>query len=156
MKNLKRSLFFFACLYSFGLLSAQENTTVPVREPDLSKPALFKNYPDHIPFLQIQMESLLQARRGQEMEFTLAPGFLIKGNVTSALVAENGSVHNVVMRLEGIEGAFMNFSKSLLEDGTEKVTGMIMSYKSGDAYELIKEGTRYYFIKKGFYDLINE
>ena len=155
MKNQKRSIVFFACILFISLLQAQEST-VPVREPDLSKPALFKNFPDRIPFTTIQLTSLLQAKRGQEIHFALAPGFLMKGSIASEMRNENGSQHSMMMKLEDIDGGFIHLSTVVLQDGTEKISGMIMSFKSGDAFELIKEGNNYFFIKKGLYDLISE
>ena len=31
-----------------------------------------------------------------------------------------------------------------------------MSFKHGDAYEISEENGQYFFVKKGFYDLVNE
>ena len=53
-------------------------------------------------------------------------------------------------------GAALSFSKLMKEDGSISYIGRIISFQHGDAYEIILENGQYFFVKKDFYDLVND
>ena len=43
-----------------------------------------------------------------------------------------------------------------MADGSVRYSGRIISFQHADAYEINLENNQYVFVKKGFYDLVNE
>jgi hypothetical protein len=66
------------------------------------------------------------------------------------------SLQSVVVRSTNFPGAALSFSRITKEDGTFSYVGRIISFQHGDAYEISLENGQYFFVKKGFYDLVNE
>lgn len=156
MRTGKRNSFFFIFLLSTFVTSAQQQRSLPVREPDYSKPLLFADLPDTIACDINSLSSLLTLTEGRQVEKEIAGNFRFKGDVTSFSKRENDHITGVTLRSSNYEGAILNLVKITGPGKEIRYTGRIVSLTHGDALELIKEGNQYYFIKKGFYDMINE
>jgi hypothetical protein len=76
--------------------------------------------------------------------------------VSSVANKFENTLQSVVIRSTNFPGAALSFSKLTKEDGTISYVGRIISFQHGDAYEITMENGQYFFIKKGFYDLVNE
>jgi hypothetical protein len=153
MKNLAKGIIclslFFICLQS----SAQ---TPPVREPDMNRPSLFQNLPDKITCRISDLTALLESEVGKPVSFSFATNLNFQGVVSSVASKFDNTLLSVVIRSTNFPGAALSFSRITKEDGTFSFVGRIISFQHGDAYEISLENGQYYFVKKGFYDLVNE
>lgn len=155
MKNLVKG---FICLSVFliGVKLNAQNPSVPVREPDMNRPSLFQNLPEKIICRVNDLSALLQSEIGNSVSFTLANNVNFQGVVSSVATKFENTLQSIVIRSTNFPGAALSFSKLIKEDGTISYVGRIISFQHGDAYEITNENGQYYFIKKGFYDLVNE
>ncbi|MDX1955039.1 MAG: hypothetical protein SFU20_05860 [Chitinophagaceae bacterium] len=155
MKTLKRGSLLFICVCFVLTLTAQDKP-LPVREPDLSKPTLFQELPSRIPCSVSELQSLLQVQQDQRVDRSFGNGFDFRGVVTSKSEPGDSTVRSVAIRSTNFNGALMHIARITEANGSVRYTGRIISLQHQDAYELVQEKNAYYFIKKGFYDLINE
>lgn len=153
MKNLAKGILCLSVFFVSIDLSAQNP---PVREPDMNRPSLFQNLPEKISCRIDDLSALLQSETGKTVSFTFAANTSFHGIVSSVASKFENTLHSVVIRSTNFPGAALSFSKLIKEDGTISYIGRIISFQHGDAYEITLENGQYYFIKKGFYDLVNE
>ena len=153
MKNLVKGIIALSFLFSCIKLTAQNP---PVREPDMNKPSLFQNLPDKLSCRIADLTSLLQSEVGRNISFFLAQNVTFEGVVSSLATKFGNTLQSVVIRSTNFPGAALSFSKLIKDDGSISYVGRIISFQHGDAYEITMENGQYYFIKKGFYDLVNE
>src|SRR4030095_9615152 len=153
MKNLAKAII---CLSLF-VISLQSNAQTPaVREPDMNRPSLFQNLPNKISCRINDLSSLLESEIGKTVSFSFANNLNFQGVVSSVASKFDNSLQSVVVRSTNFPGAALSFSKITKEDRTVSYVGRIISFQHGDAYEISMENGQYYFVKKGFYDLVNE
>ena len=155
MKNLAKGLI---CLSVFliGVKLSAQNPPIPVHEPDMNRPSLFQNLPEKISCRIDDLSSLLQSEIGNTISFTLSGNVSFQGVVSSVATKFENTLQSVVIRSTNFPGAAFSFSKLIKEDGTVSYIGRIISFHHADAYEILNENGQYYFVKKGFYDLVNE
>ena len=153
MKNLAKGIICLSVFFVSIKLSAQE---LPVREPDMNRPSLFQNLPDRITCRINDLSALLESEIGKNVSFAFADNINFQGVVSSVATKFGNTLQSVVIRSSNFPGAALSFSKLIKEDGTVSYIGRIISFQHGDAYEITMENGQYYFIKKGFYDLVNE
>ena len=153
MKNLAKGIIclslFFICLHS----NAQ---TPPVREPDMNRPTLFQNLPNKISCRINDLSSLLESEIGKPVSYSFTDNLNFLGVVSSVASKFDNTLVSVVIRSTNFPGAALSFSRIRKDDGTISYVGRIISFQHGDAYEINLENGQYYFVKKGFYDLVNE
>lgn len=152
MKNLLKGIICLFLLISYTRGNAQKP---PVKEPDTNRPSLFKQMPDKLSCPISDLEGLLQFETGRQVNLSLADNFFFQGIIVSRSNTDD-RIKSIVVRSTNFPGASLTFSKTILEDGTTKYSGLIISFKHADAYEINIEKGQYYFIKKGFYDLVND
>ncbi|HKC37181.1 MAG TPA: hypothetical protein VKB95_13995, partial [Chitinophagaceae bacterium] len=128
----------------------------PVREPDMNRPSLFQNFPDKISCRINDLSALLELEVGKPVSFSFANNLNFQGVVSSVASKFDNSLQSVVIRSTNFPGAALSFSKITKDDRTVTYVGRIISFQHGDAYEISMENGQYYFVKKGFYDLVNE
>lgn len=153
MKNLKTGII---CLLFILACTAAEAQSDLVREPDNNRPSLFQQLPQRLNCRLSNLQSLLHAQTGQQVNINIADNLVFQGVVSSVANRENGKIGSVVIRSTNFKGAALSFSKIINEDGSIQYAGRIISFQHGDAYEIQFEKGQYVFIKKGFYDLVNE
>lgn len=153
MKNLVKGILCLSVFLAGIELNAQNP---PVREPDMNRPSLFQNLPEKITCRINDLAALLQSEVGATVSFTFADNTNFQGVVSSVATKFGNTLQSVVIRSTNFPGAALSFSKLLKEDGTISYIGRIISFQHGDAYEITMENGQYYFVKKGFYDLVNE
>jgi len=127
---------------------------VSVNEPDYNKPKLFGDLPERINFDPTVLSALLNTQVGQSINLAVTSVFRISGQVVSKADDQNST--SVVVRLINRQGARLIFTKLTDPNNSVKYIGRIISLKHGDSYEIVLENDRYYFKKKGIYDLITE
>lgn len=155
MKNLFKGLICLAVFF-IGVKSNAQNKTVPVREPDMNKPSLFQNLPDKISCRINDLSALLQSETSRSVSYSFAENVNLQGVVSSVASKFDNKLQSVVVRLTNYPGAALTFSKVIKDDGTISFVGRIISFQHGDSYEITEENGQYFFVKKGFYDLVNE
>ena len=153
MKNLVKG---FICLSVFFVCIKTNAQTPPVREPDMNRPSLFQNLPEKISCRINDLSSLLESEIGKTISFSFTGTLNFQGVVSSVASKFDNTLQSVVVRSTNFPGAALSFSKITKEDGTFSYVGRILSFQHGDAYEISQENGQYFFVKKGFYDLVNE
>ena len=153
MKNYTKGLIFLSIFLVSIKLCAQQ---LPVREPDINRPSLFRNLPDRINCNVDDLTTLLQSEVGRTVSFPFAASMNFQGVVSSVTSRFENTLQSVVIRSTNLPGAALSFSKLKKEDGSISYIGRIISFQHGDAYEIILENGQYYFVKKDFYDLVND
>ena len=153
MKNLLKGII---CLSLFLICQQSNAQKPPVREPDMNRPSLFQNLPSKISCRINDLSALLQSETGKAISFSFVDNLNFQGVVSSVASKSDNSLNSVVIRSTNFPGAALSFSRIKKEDGTFSYVGLIISFQHGDAYEINLENGQYYFVKKGFYDLVNE
>ena len=153
MKNLVKGII---CLSLFLICQLSNAQTPPVREPDMNRPSLFQNLPNKISCRINDLSALLESETGKPVSFSFVNNLNFQGVVSSVASKSDNTLNSVVIRSTNFPSAALSFSRIKKEDGTFSYVGRIISFQHGDAYEISLENGQYYFVKKGFYDLVNE
>ena len=153
MKNLAKGVI---CLAIFFVCLETNAQTPPVREPDMNRPSLFQNLPEKISCRINDLSALLESETGRKISFAFTGNINFQGIVSSVASKFDNSLQSIVIRSTNFPGAALSFSRITKQDGTIAYVGRIISFQHGDAYEINLENGQYFFVKKGFYDLVNE
>jgi hypothetical protein len=153
MRNLLQGLACLLLAFSFSSLQAQKP---PVKEPDTNRPSLFSQSPQRMNCRITDLESLLELPVGKPVNFHAADNLHIIGTIVSVSSQEDNNMKSVVIRTNNLQGASLTFTRIIKNDGTISFSGRILSFQHADAFELISENGQYAFVKKGFYDLVND
>ena len=153
MKNLVKGIICLSIIFVCLKTNAQ---TPPVREPDMNRPTLFQNLPEKISCRITDLSALLEYETGRTISFAFTGNVNFQGVVSSVASKFDNSLQSIVIRSTNFPGAALSFSRITKQDGSIAYAGRIISFQHGDAYEINLENGQYYFVKKGFYDLVNE
>src|SRR5688572_12665162 len=129
--------------------------TARVNEPDMNKPKLFTSLPEKISFNPASVPALFAQSVGNDVNLTVGELMPFNGKVVSTSSSTETDRNSVVIRSSNFEGAVMTISRILI-DGKISYTGRIISMKHADLYELQYRNGQYEFVKKNYYDLVNE
>ncbi len=157
MKNLRLSGICLSLLLMCAVATAQEKP-IPINEPDYNKPLLFADLPEKIPVDATYLKSLLNNEMGKDVQVRMAANqktTFFNGRIVSTATRNNKN-SSVVLRSSNFNGASLTITESANPDGSTSFSGRIISFGHGDLFELQSENGQYYFIKRKFYDLINE
>ncbi|TMI61740.1 MAG: hypothetical protein E6H07_17730 [Bacteroidetes bacterium] len=158
MRNLKPLCAAIMLLIGAVSSNAQE-TAPPLTEPNYKKPQLFTSLPENIKVNVDNLKVLLKSSTGDAVASDLGnvSAFDFNGQVVSTASTQNNMIKSVVIRSSNYSGASLTISQITNEDGSISYTGRIISFNHGDLFELKQQpdGT-YAFVKKKFYDLVNE
>jgi hypothetical protein len=157
MKNL-RTIALCVSISLYSLCANAQNGTVPINEPDLNKPKLFNGLPEIIRLQNGAVTSLFAKTVGTPIDAEMAEtnNFRIQGQIVSAVSKYDNKIQSVVIRSSNYAGAVMTFSKLTAENGKVSYTGRMVSMQHGDLYELKIINEQFVFVKKNFYELVNE
>ena len=153
MKNLVKGIICLSIIFVCLKTNAQ---TPPVREPDMNRPTLFQNLPEKISCRITDLSALLEYETGRTISFAFTGNVNFQGVVSSVASKFDNSLQSIVIRSTNFPGAALSFSRITKQDGSIAYAGRIISFQHGDAYEINLENGQYFFVKKGFYDLVNE
>ncbi len=154
MKILKTSVLSAVLSVCFLHAPAQQSRTVPINEPDYSKPNLFNDLPRRMKLQTTALENLFALPVGSFIKTAIASDFIFQGTIVSK--AAEAGVQSVIVKSTNRAGATLTFTKVKKDDGSFSYLGRIMSLKNGDAYEIVSEDGKYVLEKKGLYDLVSE
>jgi hypothetical protein len=135
--------------------SAQEEKEL-ARPYDFNKPQLFKELPERINVKLHELDGVFEQELGKPVTLPFSPGFTFHGTVVSKAEDPSANVKSIVIKSANKSGASLALSRFINEDNTISYRGRIMSFKHGDAYEIVLEKGAYYLLKKGLYDLYEE
>lgn len=138
-------------------LLAQSNQP-PVNEPDYNKPELFKSLPAKVIIPTGEINSLFLADRGGKISLSLTadPRNNLEGEIISITSKYGDSIRSVCIISSNFKGARLTISRLLGRDGITTYVGRMISFGNADVYEMDYSGQRFLFIKKNWYDLVNE
>lgn len=122
----------------------------------MNRPTLFQNLPEKISCRITDLSALLEYETGRTISFAFTGNVNFQGVVSSVASKFDNSLQSIVIRSTNFPGAALSFSRITKQDGSIAYAGRIISFQHGDAYEINLENGQYYFVKKGFYDLVNE
>ena len=142
-------------LIMFSCISTNAQTP-PVKDPDTNRPSLFQQLPTQANCRIVDLESLLEYKVGSQVNLQIADNLHFVGTVSSIAAKYENKIKSVVVRSINFPGSALTFSKITKEDGSTYFTGRIISYQHADAYEIVNEKGIYSFVKKGFYDMVND
>ena len=152
MKNLRTTLL-CACMLACSVWSFGQADAPRVSEPNMNKPNLFTALPEKISVNTETLSSLLTTGEGNDVAVNFGGKMPFSGKIISS--SNEAGVSSVVIRSANYPGARLIFSKAVI-DGKEMYSARIISMEHGDVYELKSENGQNVFIKRKFYDLINE
>ncbi len=158
MKNLRTAVLCVSIsLYSL-CSSAQIGSNVPINEPNYNKPLLFQSLPDNIRLDMASVNNLFNYVVGNAISTDLAQstGFRFDGQVVSSVNKYDNKIVSVVVRSTNYPGAVLNISRVTDDNGSISYTGRIISMQNGDLFELKNIDNQFVFVKRKFYDLVNE
>ena len=157
MRNLKPLC--AAIMLLIGAVSSNAQETAPFSEPNYKKPLLFTSLPENIKVNVDNLKVLLKSSTGDAVASDLgkSSAFDFNGQVVSTASNHNNMIKSVVIRSSNYSGASLTISQITNEDGSISYTGRIISFSHGDLFELKQQPDgSYSFVKRKFYDLVNE
>jgi hypothetical protein len=156
MKNLRTSLL-CVCITLSSICAVAQKQSIPLNEPDLNKPLLFAAVPEKVMVNETTLARLFNNEYGSMVSIPFASGFTYQGQVVSNSLVADARITSVVIRSTNFEGSNLTISTVIDPvNGTVNYVGRIISLKHGDLLELQQVNGQYMFVKKKFYDLINE
>ena len=157
MKNL-RTYVLCVSISLYSLCATAQTGNVPVNEPNYNKPLLFQTLPDNIRLDMSSVSYLFNNVVGSTVSTDLSQttGFRFDGQVVSSVSKYDNKIVSVVVRSTNYPGALLNISRITDDAGSISYTGRIISLQNGDLFELKNIDNQFVFVKKRFYDLVNE
>lgn len=158
MKNLRTSVL-CACFAVCSIGSFAQEQKPVLNEPDYNKPRLFDNLPEKIAFNPASFATISGKQAGNAVSFSFSDDATIsfEGKLLAAATRENGRVQTISIQSTNYNGANLYISKVTHPNGTVKYNGRIISPQHGDLFVLQRNSTgQYEFVKKNYYDLVNE
>jgi len=154
--KMQRTAALLALLTACYLQAPAQAKTPPINEPNYNRAKVFEDIPHKTEVNLTALEGLLKFPVGESVNAGIANGFRFVGTVISKSDPADRNVRSVVIKSTTRQKATLTFSKITNSDGSVRYTGRILSREAGDALEIVKDGSRYVILKKGFYDMINE
>jgi hypothetical protein len=156
MKNQIITVLFFCSVLNVMQVMAQNPP--PFREPDRNRPELFFHLPDTIPIELNRLIDLVGRPVGYRVnrELSKENNFPFEGEIIASVNRHNDRIQSLVIRAANYENAHFTFSKVVLDNGTIKYTGRILSFRHSDVFEVRKIDEGYFLIKRGFYEVVND
>jgi hypothetical protein len=157
MKNLRTYVLCAAliacCTNVFG-----QDKSIPVNEPNYNKPRLFTALPDQIPVTADELDNLFNtaAARPASLKLPLSADTQFEGEISSLSERTAEGLQKMVIRSTNFNGAHFSVSRIPKADGSVIYRGRIISFGHGDAYELQYRNGQLQFVKRNYYDMINE
>jgi hypothetical protein len=135
-----------------------QNQQIPLNEPDLNKPRLFNDLPDRIQLNNNELENYFASPVGSRTQLNLSTGVNQKfeGDLVSISSRSQDGLQTAIVRSTNYNGARLTLSRKDNADGTVTYIGRIISFQSGDLYEVQNLQGQWFLVKRNFYDLVNE
>lgn len=147
-------------VFALSLFSSSVHAqNIPINEPNYNKPLMFQSLRDTINVDVTGLNALTNLGVSNSVNINLgtANGLQIVGSVIStSFDPKNGSISSVI-RCSNFPGFTFAISKVINPtDNSITYKGRILSFQYGDLLELQNKNGQYVFVKKNFYDVVNE
>ncbi len=159
MKSLRTTILCVSIsLCSLCSFAQKPDQSIPFNKPNYNKPKLFSNLPDSISISIDNLNSLFNTQVGRASSVYLSDNSIFKfeGLVMSTSSKYGNTMNSVVIRSTNYNGATLTISKTMNADETISYSGRIISFQSGDLFELQNKDGHLTLVKRNFYDLVNE
>ena len=127
-----------------------------VSESAYNKPKIFTDLPNKMQLSLPMLEGMLNDEVGKKINFTLGQGFQFHGVVVSKSDATDKHTRTVVVKATNRQGVTFTFTRNTNGDGTYNYMGRMLSFKHGDAFEIVEEAGQLVMLKKEQHDLFEE
>lgn len=154
MKILKTGAICVLTCLCYVHTAAQQPTLV--NESVYNKPKIFADLPSKLQLNHQMLEGLLNLEVGSKINFPLGQGYHFHGVVVSKSDATDTQTRTVVVRASNRQGVTFTFTRNTNTDGTYAYLGRMMSFKHGDAFEIIEEKGELVLVKKEAHSLIED
>jgi ABC-type transporter MlaC component len=157
MKILKTgAICVLACL-CYVHTAAQQNQQPAVTEKSgYVKPRIFADLPSKLQLNVSMLENMLNDEVGTRVSFALGQGYQFQGLVVSKSDAIDKHTRTVVVKATNRQGVALTFTRHTNDDGTYTYSGRMLSFKHGDAFEIMEEAGHLVMVKKDQHDLLEE
>ena len=156
MKNFYTRVFVLCSFVISSSIRAQQVSLF--REPDKNLPKIFQQLPDTLIFQPEKFIELLERKIGEQVQLSISNDarMQMNGQLVSSVSKYDDQIQSVVFRTDTEEPMLIIISKIRSEKGDLTYRGYIRGKSSADLYVLtnVKDGWRW--VKKSFYDVINE
>lgn len=115
---------------------------------------LFDDLPSQQRVQLPNIDSLFSLPIGSEVHTLIAPGFLIKGVVTSRSEADQPFT-TIVIKSSNRKGAALTLTKRVGPNGAQ-YTGRYLGFRYADALSIVQREGGYYLMKQNLRDLLTE
>jgi hypothetical protein len=148
--------FITSILICFLIGGNAQQFTPPVNQPNYNRPKLFSDLPDTILFPASLLSVIINLKEGQNTNINISAKFPFPGTVTSITDKYNSTIKSVIIKSTNRPGAGFTLSQTTEPEGMVSYNGRILSFQSGDGFELQYNDGKYYLIKRNFYDMVND
>ena len=125
-------------------------------ESAYNKPKIFADLPNKMQLDRPMLENLLNDEVGKKVTFNLGQGFQFHGVVVSKSDATDTQTKTVVVKATNRQGVTFTFTKLANAEGAPVYAGRMLSFKHGDAFEIVEEQGKLVLVKKELYDMFDE
>lgn len=121
-----------------------------------NKPKIFADLPSKMQLSLPMLESLLGDEVGKKVSFSIGQGFQFNGVVVSKSDAADTQIKTVVVKATNRQGVTFTFTQLANTDGTFSYGGRMLSFKHGDAFDIVEEAGKLVLVKKELHHLFDE
>lgn len=126
-----------------------------IREPDPNRPRAFAGFPDSLVSKSENTGQLFSVAKSDHVSVLLAENLLFEGIVTGKKIYDEYR-RAILVRSTNYPGFTLSLFQQVNTDGSTTIRGRILSFTHGDAFVLQYKQGIYKWVKKGFYELVNE
>lgn len=139
-------------LYAFACMAvllcghkAISQVTPPLSQHVSDKPMLFTSLPQKLECNLEEIDKLFIAEQSQKLQLHLNNHLRLEG-VVMEKVQKSPEILSINFKANNHGGALFNISR-IIQNGTIRYTGRIISRENGDVLMMVKENEKYYFTK---------
>ena len=156
MKKFYLRVFFLCSIVSTSIVQAQQPNLY--REPDHNRQKIFQQLPDSLIFQPERLVELLERKIGEKVQVPVGieSKLVLTGQVVSITNKYDGRIQSIVIRTNENPDIMILFSRIVSDNGEIIYRGYLRGKESGDLYVAANLTGKWQWIRKGFYDVINE
>jgi hypothetical protein len=141
-----KNFYALACLlFVCGIYNAHAQVTPPLNQHVADKPALFASLPDKLECNLEEVDRLFTSQPLQKLVLRLSTQLQLDGTVAEK-VQKTQEILTINFKSGNYNGALFTISR-IIQDGSIRYTGRIVSKDHGDVLILVKENEKYYFTR---------
>jgi hypothetical protein len=127
-----------------------------VNESVYTKAKIFDDLPTKVQLSLPMLESLLSDEVGKKVSFSLGQRYQFHGVVVSKSDAADTQTKTVVVKATNRQGVTFTFTRLSNTDGGYTYGGRMLSFKHGDAFDIVEEEGKLVLVKKDLHNLFDE